>query len=222
MKLNDCLVQINSVTSTIGQKRIWHLLIMILFAVSCQSHLPPDLSEPVTVNEGMLSLLIKPEDLGWSGYYAVDNARYLPMFGPVSPEKVWGANASPFSNSGKAQNFAPDEPQGVGQTVAIFETETDAAQEFESFTQEPLLEAGGWQIYDKNIDKRVDNFFARCHFYDISGFGQLEGCTASIQHGRYYMHLSISIDGNVSTKEDWAMFLIVIQDRLVEKVAQES
>ncbi|MCP5096446.1 MAG: hypothetical protein GY943_12910, partial [Chloroflexi bacterium] len=90
------------------------------------------------------------------------------------------------------------------------------------FTRKPLLELEEWQIYDQNIDERIDNILARCHFFDISGFGQIEECEALMQHGRYYMRLVIFIDGDVTTKDDWTQFLNVVQNRLVEHVAQES
>ncbi len=222
MKPNVEMVQSKITVANMSLEVIYLLVIVILFTTSCQSNLTPDLHETGNTDVDILPLFVTAEDLGWSsGYYGVENGVEFPIVGTIQPEEVWRIHVSPIANTGSRKNFAPDDMRNAGQEVIVFENEAAATQEFNAITQYPLLE-GNWQLYDQNIDKRIDNMLARCHYFDTSNLGRLESCDALIQYGRYYMSLTIVIDGNITTKQDWATLFTVAQERLVEFVAQES
>ncbi len=202
----------------------WLIFIVLLLSACKSIDISESESEFLATSSDLSPLLIWPEDMGWSsGYYDVDKEFYWPFFGSTPPEFVWNIKVSPIPGSGGGKYpITHDDMRSGHQIIVVFKDDVTARQEFEATITElnPIGQVDDQTLYDKLPNGRIDNSLARCDNFDWPNLGQLEACEVLMQLGPYLVSVSMNIDGNYTTNQDFVNMLEIVQERLIEHVAQ--
>lgn len=197
----------------------------LLFA-ACQSAVTSS-QAPLTNPENPVEfslLLFRAEDLGWPvDSYDVRQDDDLKPF-QSEPIIVVTAGATARSNpiNPKTGLRYRDDPLAAAQILFVYLDKQSAAEIFEEFEirdGDLYISTGSYKSESIQFKSKVDNISWAC--WKIGG-SKSENCTILVQHGRYVTTAGMTVDGEIITFADFEVFINVIQDRLLEQVANES
>ncbi len=164
---------------------------------------------------GYEKIVVKPEDLGWpSVSYLFTHA--LESFAAPSAKESYRSDLSPFYNpvDHKTGALQVHDPFGVTQFLDVFESEEDALDYFEYFTQGPWIESE----YPSNFAPQLENIRFECR---PTGDGYTS-CNVVMKYGRFLTNAGMYIGENKTTPQDWENLLVAMQGRLIAFVEEEK
>ena len=203
-----------------SRRKVWIFLLVLLMTCACKDANKDNVND----TEILSSVLFAPEDLdgGWYADTYFQHSEPQDFISAVpSVEKVAAIiQAEPGSFEGRYQTQLSRFHATQG--LFIYQNEEEARLAVENARQ--FLAPGQIEIRSSDIvyAPQMEIVKARCTRVQGLEIGPFDGCSITIQHGRYITNATMNVDGELITMEDWYDFINAIQVRLIEQVAKEN
>jgi hypothetical protein len=191
----------------------WVVLVVVLMTAGCQAEEEPVVEETL---ESLRPFLVTLEDLGWTSGYSADIKGLADDGLAQNAEQYLGIVLKPFSEH--PRYGPPDQPQGAGHSIFIYQDRESAIQAFE------MRKAIGpayntWGYYEGSFDPRLENMKVGCTILVHGSLGEMQNCQVMMQYDRYIASAAMLADGQAVTMQDWANLLGVMQTKLLGEAA---